>query len=384
MPTFDLRAVILLGGFLGGLMAVVLYFQKRSYPASIDGLGHWAVASAIIFASAPLFGARGFLPDFLTVIIASLLLVSGMVLLYIGSSRFYRVAIDLRPWLAGIAGVGLALAWFSYGYPSYNWRLLAFSSFAAVLFARHALLVWRQGAPRFSTRFVITVLLAEVLVLILRAASAFSGDSADLLQASPIQTVYISAFVVTMLMLTVGLVLLATDRLREELEYLATHDSLTGVLNRRAFMEVAELELARCRRSGHVMSILMMDLDRFKQLNDTHGHLVGDQVLCDLTERIALLLRRSDRLGRFGGEEFVLLLPETNREAAAVVAERIRAAVEKAGKLPSYTVSIGVACNVVSDTSLDALLARADAALYEAKADGRNRVVLAPALQKVA
>lgn len=384
MPAFDLRGVILLAGFLAALMSVVLFFLRRSYPSSVDGLGHWAAGPAIIFLSTLLFGGRSLLPDFLSVVVANLLLMGGVLTLYLGSGRFYRVPIDVRPWLAAIACIGALLVVFTHVHPSYNWRLLFVSSFMATVFASHAWLVSRQGSARFSARYVLAVLVTETVVLALRAGSALSTESSDLLQSSPIQTVYIAAYAIVMLMLTVGLVLLATDRLRDELEYLATHDSLTGVLNRRAFMEAAEQELERCRRHGHIMSIVLMDLDRFKLLNDTHGHLVGDQVLRDFTERIATLLRRPDRLGRYGGEEFILLLPETNRDAAAVVAERIRAAAEAADKLPPYTVSVGVACNVVSDAGLDALLGRADDALYEAKEGGRNRVVLAPALQKVA
>jgi diguanylate cyclase (GGDEF)-like protein len=384
MPALDLRGVILLAGFLAVLMSVVLYFLKRSYPASVDGLGHWAAGPAIIFLSTLLFGGRSLLPDFLSVVVANLLLMGGVLILFLGSGRFYRATIDARPWLAAIAAIGAALVVFTHVSPNYNWRLLLVSGFMAAVFVNHALLVARQGGRRFSTRFVLTVLVTEATVLFLRAGSALTTESGDLLQASPIQTLYIAAYAIAMLMLTVGLLLLATDRLRDELEYLATHDPLTGVLNRRAFMAAAEQELARCHRHGHVMSIVLLDLDHFKQLNDTHGHLVGDQVLRDLTERIAPLLRRPDQLGRYGGEEFILLLPETNRDAAAVVAERIRAAAAAADKLPSYTVSIGVACNIVSDTGLDPLLARADDALYEAKEGGRNRVVLAPALQKVA
>lgn len=384
MPAFDLRAVILLAGFLAALMSVVIYFMKRSYPASVDGLGHWAGGPAIIFASTLLFGGRGVLPDFLSIVVANLLLMGGVVLLYFGSGRFYKTKLDARPWLAAITAIGALLVVFTHISPSYNWRLLFVSGFMATVFVRHALLVARQRSTHFSAHFVLAVLVTEALVLMLRALSALTAESSDLLQASPIQTVYIAAYAIVMLMLTVGLVLLATDRLRDELEYLATHDPLTGVLNRRAFMAAAEQELARCHRHGHVMSIVLMDLDRFKLLNDSYGHLVGDQVLRDFTERVAPLLRLPDQLGRYGGEEFILLLPETNRDAAAVVAERIRAAAEAAGNLPHYTVSIGVACNVVSDIGLDPLLARADAALYEAKDGGRNRVVLAPALQKVA
>jgi diguanylate cyclase (GGDEF)-like protein len=373
MPTIDLRAVILLAGAMGALMAMVIWFLRRNYPPSVGGLGEWAAAPAIIFVSTLLFGMRGVLPPFLTVIVANALLVSGVVLFYLGSGHFYRVAIDWRPWLAGILGLVLAMVWFTYGHPDYGWRLMIVPGFMALVFARHALLVWRHGGSAFSARFVLVVLILETLILALRAASALATDASDLLQAGPIQSLYIASYTVTMLMLTVGLVLLAADRLRGELEHLATHDPLTGVLMRRALLAACEMELARCHRHDRDMALLMCDLDRFKAINDTHGHLVGDRVLIDFVTRTGALLRTPDRFGRYGGEEFVVLLPETDAAEALIVAERIRAA-RGDSTLPPNTVSIGVASYRVSDTRVEDLLERADAALYRAKANGRNRV----------
>ena len=373
-PSIDLRAVILLAGAMGALMSVVIWFMRRSYPRSITGLGYWSAGPAIIFASTLLFGTRGILPEFFTVIIANLLLITGVTVLYLGSSHFYRVPADPRPWAAAIAAITGVTAWFTLVQSVYNMRLLAVAGFMAVVCAWHAALVVRRGGTSFSARFVQLVLVLEVLVLALRAISAFSGDSADLLTASPIQTVYIAAYTVTLLMLTVGFLLMAADRLREELEHIASHDPLTGILTRRALLDVCERELARCRRHGRDMSLLMLDLDHFKAINDTHGHLAGDQVILDFVARVEALLRKADNFGRFGGEEFVALLPETSLDEAMVVAERIRADV--AGKLvrPGCTVSIGVTAATPGDTGIASVLNRADEALYRAKGEGRNCV----------
>jgi diguanylate cyclase (GGDEF)-like protein len=127
---------------------------------------------------------------------------------------------------------------------------------------------------------------------------------------------------------------------------------------------------------------LMVDLDHFKNINDTYGHLVGDRVLKEFAGRVISLLRMPDQFGRYGGEEFVLLLPETGREAAAVVADRICTAAARA-KAPACTVSVGLATSTLIDTGIDSLLARADEALYRAKSGGRNQVVIAPLLQGV-
>jgi diguanylate cyclase (GGDEF)-like protein len=123
------------------------------------------------------------------------------------------------------------------------------------------------------------------------------------------------------------------------------------------------------------MALLMLDLDHFKTINDTYGHMTGDQVLISFVARVRDQLRRPDQLGRFGGEEFILLLPDTPPESALVVAERIRTAVARASDgLPAITVSIGVTSNRPDEADIDELLARADRALYMAKTGGRNRI----------
>lgn len=170
------------------------------------------------------------------------------------------------------------------------------------------------------------------------------------------------------------MVLLAAERLHTEVAYLASHDSLTNALTRRHMNEVCARELVRSQRNGQSMALLIMDLDHFKAVNDTYGHQRGDQVLVDFVSKVNGLLRRPDQLARFGGEEFVALLPETSLQEALLVAERIREACAQPGTDPRCTVSVGVTTNLTANDSVDSLMARADAAMYRAKAKGRNRV----------
>jgi diguanylate cyclase (GGDEF)-like protein len=174
---------------------------------------------------------------------------------------------------------------------------------------------------------------------------------------------------------------ITTRKLAEEqLRQMAITDSLTRASNRRHFMELAARELERSRRYGRQFSLIMLDIDLFKNVNDTHGHDTGDQVLVTFVEQARMELRQNDLLARFGGEEFVALLPETDLVGAGNVAERIRRRMEAlriengAGKTVRFTVSAGVAGYSRDIEDMDSLLKLADTALYKAKDLGRNRV----------
>jgi len=168
------------------------------------------------------------------------------------------------------------------------------------------------------------------------------------------------------------------------LQSLARTDELTGVRNRRGLRSVLEREFLRAERYGGRLALLAIDLDRFKEVNDAHGHAVGDQVLRAVAQAVKGALRQVDVVGRTGGEEFVVVAPETTLEEALVVAERLRAAVAEAqvtapsGARVRVTVSCGVAAHrELQAATADELLAAADAALYRAKALGRDRVEIA-------
>jgi diguanylate cyclase (GGDEF)-like protein len=172
---------------------------------------------------------------------------------------------------------------------------------------------------------------------------------------------------------------------QEELCYLATTDVLTGLCNRRSFMELAQQELERSGRHNLSLSLLLLDVDRFKLVNDRFGHQAGDMVLKHIAETGRSTLRKIDVFARFGGEEFVVLLPETGLEGAAVVAERLRMNMADykilvGDRMLSYTASIGVAsCRGTALPDLGALIKAADEALYASKNKGRNMVTCSPA-----
>ncbi|MBX9266399.1 diguanylate cyclase [Chromobacterium violaceum] len=172
---------------------------------------------------------------------------------------------------------------------------------------------------------------------------------------------------------------LQRDGHEKQLYRLATQDGLTELNNRRQFIELADREIERSRRHGSRMSVLMMDLDHFKDINDHYGHAVGDEVIRHFSQVCREVLRASDLCGRLGGEEFAAVLPDTGLDDARQVAERLRSLASSArlsavsGSL-GYTVSIGVAERHADETDIDEVLGRADKQLYQAKRDGRNRV----------
>ncbi len=168
----------------------------------------------------------------------------------------------------------------------------------------------------------------------------------------------------------------------ERLKQLASIDPLTGVANLRFFMERAQYDLARIWRYGGALSMMLLDVDHFKSVNDSFGHAAGDQVLRGMAGVCQETLRDSDLLGRIGGEEFAIVLPETEVDGAFGVAERIRSMVEttKFGyedRLIDVTVSIGVAACGKEGETIEEVMKRADTALYDAKRSGRNKVVTA-------
>jgi len=170
----------------------------------------------------------------------------------------------------------------------------------------------------------------------------------------------------------------ALEEARLKAENLSRFDALTGVLSRRAILEAIDDEVDRAKRNRHALTCLMLDLDHFKTINDTHGHQFGDNALHRVAQVVSELCRTNDRLGRYGGEEFLMILPETRIDGAIRLAERVRLAVaethlDRLGE--RITLSIGVSEWHDDERSSKTLIARADRALLEAKAAGRNHVV---------
>lgn len=375
MSLMDPRTIVMLTGMLAGMLAIVLLVMRRSYPRNIRGLGEWASAVLLFFITGPLFAIGGPDTESLRLCVANTVLMSGIYLCYLGTQRFFGVTPKLVQGWSLVAAVVLVLAWFTLVDNSYAVRLAITSALQTYLFSKHAWLVYRHGTHTFSRVMLTCVLASAAGIQVIRyGAKLANPQMVGILDNTPVQVIYVTVYPFIMLLFSICTILLASERLREEFEHMASHDSLTDAFTRRHMNEALEQEFERSKRQGRDMALLALDLDHFKAVNDTRGHQAGDQVLIEFVASVRTLLRRHDQLGRFGGEEFVVLLPETTAGTAMDIAERIRAMLEE--RKSGCTVSVGVTSRSNDSDTVEVMLARADAAMYRAKANGRNRVEL--------
>ena len=232
-----------------------------------------------------------------------------------------------------------------------------------------------------STRgLLIGSYLVGALALLARAIGALVDPQAVGAHASVFLTMPLLAGYATVLGASVAFLLMQTERADFTAKLLASTDPLTGAYNRRTFLELMDKELSRARRFDTPLSLVMLDLDHFKRVNDTYGHLVGDRVLQRFADVVRGELRKEDVLFRYGGEEFCVLVPDVAGPGAVTLADRIRAAVTRQpflidGHEIPVTTSAGVSARIEEGPEdVDRLVHRADEALYIAKRRGRNRV----------
>lgn len=374
----DARTILVMTALMGPLMAIVLFSLRRNYPVSVRGLGWWANGALVMFLGIVLIATRDLLPMGFSILLGNVLLMSGSLMWVAGTEKFLGLPSSMRLWVPLLGLSSLAVAALLLVWPDYAIRVLVIncSMIAIALLHSHRLVL--HSRFEFAGRFLVLALMAGACTWLVHAAGAMVGYTGGSVFAPTSFNIICNAALTGSTLLTlIGFVLLASERVREEFERLATRDSLTGALMRRAWNAAAQLELDRHRRHQRELSMVVMDLDYFKRINDTYGHQAGDKALVDFVERVNTHLRSQDQMGRLGGEEFVLLLPETTADEAWVVAERIRESSAKAGNDVRYTVSMGIATLREEDHSVQALLARADEALYRAKGNGRNRIEFA-------
>ena len=368
--------------------AVNLLFVLTSLVHSkAAGVREWTRGNGVAVLALVLIAGRDLTPDILSFEVANGLLMITLGLIYAGFRRHLSLPVPTVPLvLAGVLALG-GFVFFHYVVDSAALRILSVSIYhAAVSFAIVATIP-PTSDPYLRYPFVFT----RVAALALGAANTLRGALFALQSAQPAASIDFATWNLAFLAcgtlafpaLTLGAVMMANAQVRREAAYAADHDPLTDAWTRRAFISFAEQAHARAERRYNPLSLLVIDADHVKRINDTHGHALGDRVLRDIVMHTQEVIRKVDYCGRLGGGEFAVLLPDATQQTAMEMAACLRTALERSLALGpaavpvAYTVSIGVATLALGET-LAGLMARADAALHAAKAAGRNRVVSAP------
>jgi diguanylate cyclase (GGDEF)-like protein len=371
-----------------GLATLVWWAAGTWLGLSQRAAWHWMIASIANGVALSLLPLHQLLSMSSHILVANVLVMQGLISMRRGLQSFLK----LRHTDLSHAALGLAVIVFNLGLClPLGWLLLG----EVVSSVGVGLLLWRTAyenhhplSLEFGEGF------ARTHSALLGTAGCFFMGTALGLSSPPLAKAWVSlnpdvamfGFLYIHLVMSILASFIAgymvVTRLVRKLQHLSHHDSLTGLLNRRAIEYLLSRESQRLQRFGEHFSLLILDIDHFKRINDRLGHAAGDAVLCAVAQTLQAHAREVDRVARFGGEEFCVLLPHTLHDGALLAAERLREAVNQISipwndEVITVTISSGVATADNPEEDLEALLQRADQALYRAKDEGRNRVVAA-------
>lgn len=357
-----------------------------------DSLKKWAGAMALESVAWVLIGLRGEIPGFFSIILAGTLMITVQAI-KLAAIHEYR-GLPWPRWQCLLPVALAILVLISLSYEDFRGRLVMGSLIYGAQMWMMVKVLHDDTESRAGRAWLLLfwATAAMLPMFALRAISAFFGifqfaEPQTAVAPNPVQLAIFAGFISLSIVGSLGFILMFKEKADRAIRSLAMIDSLTGIYNRRAFMGRAEQEYAIAQRNRLPLALLMLDIDHFKLINDEYGHPTGDAVLVEVARILGSRLRKQDTLGRFGGEEFCILLPATDIGGAMILAEKIRAAVAGTVLLTrpreiSVTISIGVTvCQ--SDCanctqSFQKLIDDADAALYHAKRDGRNRAFMLP------
>jgi diguanylate cyclase (GGDEF)-like protein len=370
---FDVRTVAL-------FVAMVFFVQATAIGAQAflirelkqyQGVGAALLANLCVAVGLILRLFADQLPDFMTTIVSNILLLTGSGLFYIALSQFTGFSYS-KAFVIGVLGiVSSFLLYFTFWDDNLGKRMIIFSLGSVAMLVVLISQLWRirRTALQFSATLMLVSFLVHGLFLLLRTISIILEPPQETLSLSPVQSAtYLLSFAISFFW-SMGFILMVSHRLRNDLMEIATIDVLTRIPNRRATQAFLEKEISRAQRHQTEYSVLLIDIDNFKQVNDRWGHAVGDEVLVKTARMFQSMIRKQDLVGRWGGEEFLIIMPDPCD--AEALAERVRSDVAR-GEYPNgtasfhITVSIGIACANQPMTG-DEILKQADNALYRAK-----------------
>lgn len=369
---------------LGGLSIVFSFLQ-----AGTRGARHWGTGMIGLGAGYTFIYLHPYLQGHAMLYVGWVCIVLSVLLMYRALHLICDTGDAQVLFSVAVLGGAIAAWWFfAYVVPSPLRQVDTTSVAISVITGRAAWDLWRYSqrihyrVPALAVAgWLLVVATTPVTEILMRGTGSAAADS--MIEYGPPPVVFARVLIITLL--SISVLWLEISRLYEAIENQATHDELTGIANRRAVVAQLQRELTRAKRQNARCSVALFDIDFFKRVNDTWGHPAGDRVLEWVTKMIGKSIRPYDTLGRYGGEEFLMVMPGADRDAAISIADRARTAIQNQacmvnGKEIRITISAGIATSS-ADTDFDALLQLADNALYRAKETGRNRVVTAEAMQ---
>lgn len=364
-------------------LGLYMLLIHRSTPG-LRGVQQIIYGYAAYAAGLELIALRGSIPDFLSITVANCLLILINVYLYWGIADLLHLRRPQR-WLlpASIIPIAAFSLYSSSVRHDVNIRIIADSFVAVLQYALIVHLLSGSGPSRIRNprRGLGALFTLYAVVSILRGWEAYLRDPRSQLTSAPTSIISFLTPILIAVMTALGVIWLAMAQLQHELEAQSQTDSLTGLLNRRALEQIGAEAIEYARRQSAHLSLIILDLDRFKSINDVHGHDGGDAVLSHAARCLRENLREIDHVARLGGEEFVAVLPGTPHARAAEIAETLRhclanLTVDHLSQQIRLSASFGVATLLPTDTNWLEILRRGDRALYLAKERGRDRVAL--------
>jgi diguanylate cyclase (GGDEF)-like protein len=382
---FDIRTALLLCAALTLLIGVMLQAASHAQASAYRGMMRWWVAGAVSYAIGfALTGFRDWIWIGWSAVAASTLIAFGLACFAIALRLFAglphrKACLFTLVGLCALVSTAFTLVW-----PHEPARYATSSALFAAICWLCARTVYRRGHEPGVSHHTTGIYFAFATALLsARAVGAAAGviPVIDIFRVDPVTVTLYGFGGLLPVVCTIGFLLMCSERAQRELETSARLDYLTGIYNRGAIEELAAGQIAQAQRHGTPLALMVVDIDHFKRINDELGHAAGDKALAATVTMIHGLLRAGDLIGRLGGEEFLVLMPDTDAVQARQAAERMRARVEAApvaflGIERPLTVSIGVAEYRAEDGGFGPLLLRADRALYVAKRAGRNQVQL--------
>ena len=385
--TIDGRSLLAVTAALCLLFGLIALTLERRLRQPLPGLRMWAVSNFLLALAATLHALEGIAPLWVPALAGHGFLLLGRACAVTALCQLDRRRVPTRLLSVLCVALFLGVAATLLVWPSFPTRSLVMAAGLSMFSGWCAVLLF-VGAPLSISRSLTLlgfagIALANLSRMLAHAQQIDAGVEAEL--ASPAIALFIGVMVIFQVLCNVGVVLIVTDRMHEWVLQLARTDHLTGALSRGALYTQAARDLQLARRQQTYTAAFIVDIDHFKTINDTYGHATGDAVLRHVASHGQAVLRCTDLFGRYGGDEFVAILPETDLLTAAAIAERLRVAVGDPAPglcplprgLPAVTVSIGVAAVAAGSGDIDALVAQADQALYTAKNAGRNRTRVA-------